>query len=274
MSGRSLPTAGGPDGGAPAPANAAADPAAASAHATMASTRFMRGVGGQSRVMKSGARGGGGVSVRSRTTQRRGMRRRGAPSHPQSPPLLDDAEQEAVLAITSGVGNMQAVLDCVWEKLLPGIGSAPTASDGQAALERKIAALAVPSPSAGPAPGPSEGVIGRTYRLDTNPLSAATARLTRGALTLTGQGKPTKLSFGFTRWVAGRAPLMGRPGVRCAGRAAWTAPDTLTIKLCFTETPYEETIACTFAGQSITVTSRLNVSFGPSEGATLRGVAE
>jgi CubicO group peptidase (beta-lactamase class C family) len=183
-------------------------------------------------------------------------------------------EQEAVLAITSGVGNMQAVLDCVWEKLLPGIGSAPTASDGQAALERKIAALAVPSPSAGPAPGPSEGVIGRTYRLDTNPLSAATARLTRGALTLTGQGKPTKLSFGFTRWVAGRAPLMGRPGVRCAGRAAWTAPDTLTIKLCFTETPYEETIACTFAGQSITVTSRLNVSFGPSEGATLRGVAE
>lgn len=183
-------------------------------------------------------------------------------------------EQEAVLAITSGVGDMQAVLNCVWEKLLPGMGPEPVASDGQAVLDRKIAALTVPAPAPATGAGPAPGVIGRTYRLEENTLMVATARLTRGALTLEGEGKPTKLSFGLTRWVAGRAPLMGRPGVRCAGRAAWTAPDTLTIKLCFTETPYEETLTCTFAGRSITVASKLNVGFGPTEGAALRGVAE
>ncbi|MCX6361683.1 MAG: serine hydrolase, partial [Armatimonadetes bacterium] len=181
-------------------------------------------------------------------------------------------EREAVLAITSGVGDMQAVLNCVWEKLLPGMGSAPAASVGQAELERKIAGLAVPAPATGARA--AEGVVGRAYRLEANPLKAASARLTRGALILEGEGKPTKISFGLTRWVAGRALLMGRPGARSAGRAAWTAPDTLTIKLCFTETPYEETLTCTFAGRSIAIASKLNVGFGPTEGATLKGVAE
>ena len=38
-------------------------------------------------------------------------------------------EQDAVLAITSGVKDMQAVLNLVWDKLLPGMKSSPLAPD-------------------------------------------------------------------------------------------------------------------------------------------------
>ena len=36
-------------------------------------------------------------------------------------------DQDAVLAITSGIGDMQAALDLVWEHLLPAMGAAAVA---------------------------------------------------------------------------------------------------------------------------------------------------
>ncbi len=42
-------------------------------------------------------------------------------------------EQDAVLVITSGVKDMQAVLNLVWDKLLPGMKPAPLAPDDEAA---------------------------------------------------------------------------------------------------------------------------------------------
>ena len=41
-------------------------------------------------------------------------------------------EQDAVIAITGGVKNMQSVLDLVWDKLLPAIQSSTLAPDDQA----------------------------------------------------------------------------------------------------------------------------------------------
>src|SRR5438093_8847210 len=61
-------------------------------------------------------------------------------------------EQEAVLAITSGIGDMQAILNCVWEHLLPGMkeGSRPGGSEA-AALKAKLGSLAMRPPEGKPA---------------------------------------------------------------------------------------------------------------------------
>ena len=54
----------------------------------------------------------------------------------------------SVLAITSGVGDMQAVLNAAWDHLLPGMQSgAITGRDGSAGLKRRLANLTVPPAS-------------------------------------------------------------------------------------------------------------------------------
>ncbi|MGQ7297142.1 serine hydrolase domain-containing protein [Quadrisphaera sp. KR29] len=69
--------------------------------------------------------------------------------------LLVLPEHDAVVAITSDTPDMQAVLDAVWEHLLPALGTDGAGADADEALARRLAALALP-PAAG-GPEPSEG---------------------------------------------------------------------------------------------------------------------
>jgi CubicO group peptidase (beta-lactamase class C family) len=64
-------------------------------------------------------------------------------------------EQDAVLAITSGGRNMQAVMNLVWEKLLPALKAAPLPADAPAVekLGKKLGSLAV-RPVSGPVTSP------------------------------------------------------------------------------------------------------------------------
>lgn len=52
-------------------------------------------------------------------------------------------EQDAVVAIFSETLDMQAVVDAVWENLLPAVGRAPRSDD--ASLAERLAALAIPT---------------------------------------------------------------------------------------------------------------------------------
>ncbi len=58
-------------------------------------------------------------------------------------------EYDAVVAITSGVGNMQSVMELVWNKLLPAMSSGTLPEDlaAQRALRTKLAGLTVRVPS-------------------------------------------------------------------------------------------------------------------------------
>src|SRR5207248_10952810 len=48
-------------------------------------------------------------------------------------------EQDAVIAITSGVKDMQGVLNVVWDKLLPGLQASPVAPDDAARKKLEVA---------------------------------------------------------------------------------------------------------------------------------------
>lgn len=70
-------------------------------------------------------------------------------------------EQDAMVAITSGGRDMQAVMNLVWDKLLPALKAAPLPADGPAVekLNEKLAGLAVR-----PVLGAGNSAI-RSYRL-------------------------------------------------------------------------------------------------------------
>ena len=79
-------------------------------------------------------------------------------------------EQDAVLAITSGVRNMQEVLDLVWGKLLPGMKPAPLPADGvaQRDLARRVAGSAVRPAAGKPASPVAAAVSGRRFSFPAN----------------------------------------------------------------------------------------------------------
>lgn len=191
-------------------------------------------------------------------------------------------EQDAVLAITSGVGDMQAILNVAWDQLLPGIQTSVTPSEKNATLRERVGKLMVST-----IPGKAESatvarVSGKTYRLDSNAEGWESAQFAfsgdRCNLTLRSPSGERKLTCTSEKWSTGESPkttgparLGAPPTGKIAAQGAWTAEDTYTIKTCYIETPYIETITCQFSGNDVTIARKLNVNFGPTERPRLMG---
>jgi CubicO group peptidase (beta-lactamase class C family) len=190
-------------------------------------------------------------------------------------------EQDAVLAITSGVGDMQAVLSAAWEHLLPGMQASMSGGSGDS-LRRKLEKLEVSAPAGSAVFPAASRISGRTFRLASNPEKLETAEFDfsrKGCtLTLLGEARERRLTGGNGTWTAGQVrndgspPRLGAPPTgKTATRGAWTAEDTYTLKVCYVETPYVETITCRFSGDDVTIARKMNVSFGPTERPLLVG---
>ncbi|HEU4753421.1 MAG TPA: serine hydrolase, partial [Armatimonadota bacterium] len=184
-------------------------------------------------------------------------------------------EQEAVLAITSGLGDMQAVLNAAWDHLLPAMTAASAGTAAPAELKRRLAGLEVRPPEGKPTSPTAKRVSGRTCRFEPNDEQLQQAMLTfrgsRCAMTLRTESGERRLECGADEWVKGTAPLDQRPDAKVAARGAWTDDDTFTMKLCFYETPYIQTVTWKFTGDQVTVARKMNVGFGPGERPALAG---
>ncbi|MDY3561111.1 beta-lactamase family protein [Gemmata sp. JC673] len=184
-------------------------------------------------------------------------------------------EQDAVVAITAGVRDMQAVLNLVWDKLLPALKDAPLAADEGAAqkLAGALKALSVRRPE-GKGPGPK--VTGKKYMFPANDGKLAALTLERGAgdeVTLVAQvaGAERRIECASTGWKSGRVAWGRQPEQPAAAAGAWTADDTFTAKVCFTETPFVLTLRLKFTGAEVRVEPEWNVGFGPTKEPALVG---
>lgn len=194
-------------------------------------------------------------------------------------------EQDAVVAITAGTPDMQAVLNRVWVHLLPALGPAPQRADVavQAALAAKLAALRLPPVAGNPAPANASQLAGKWYNLSgkRSPFQAisfdfggaedvCTVRDARSEhRVVCGRGGWTK---GVTTWDL-LHPRPGEPGTArsVAASGAWTAGNVYEMKLYFNETPFCFTIGCKFGADTVKLKVRPNVSFGPTEFPQLIG---
>jgi hypothetical protein len=188
-------------------------------------------------------------------------------------------EQDAVLAITSGLGNMQPPLDLVWEHLLPAMQPAPLPEDGVAlaALERKLAQLAL-APQQGRQTSPlAAEVSGRTYRFEKNDqdLDAITLDFDRGGAVLTTQDSngTHQVRAAHGSWLPGSTTIIDGRTYAVAASCAWTSDETCVFKLCFNETPFISTITFHFSGDQLATIWKDNVSFGPTEHPEIVGRA-
>jgi CubicO group peptidase (beta-lactamase class C family) len=189
-------------------------------------------------------------------------------------------EQNAVIAITSGVRDMQSVLNLVWDKLLPGLEPAPLPADdaARAKLEHRLKGLSLRPPHGSAAPPPS--VLGKKYTFPANDRKLEALTLEAGdkngttSLVARIDGVERRIICGRGEWRKGRLGWIRMPEQPAAASGAWTADDIFTAKFCFTETPFTVTVRLTFAGAELHCDSEANVGFGSTKQPPLVGKAE
>ena len=184
-------------------------------------------------------------------------------------------EQDAVVAITSGVKDMQAVLNLVWDELLPALKPSPLPADAAARdrLRSRLAGLSL-KPQDGSGTRPDSA--GKTYAFPANARKLESLSLAaegRGeTLVLRIDGTEQRIACAPGSWTKGRLtlgpPLPEQPA---AASGAWTGDDTFQAKVCFYETPFVVTLTLKFTGDSLLFDAQSNVGFGPTKQPQLIG---
>lgn len=190
-------------------------------------------------------------------------------------------DQDAVLAITSGLADMQAVLNLVWQHLLPAFAAAPLPENAaeQAALQQRLSALCVPMTAGVAGDNLAHQVSGKTYHLESNALGLTALQVQFGmpdvVLHLSDATGSHDIVIGGAAWRHShsrfeiRNPRFGASNPSAlhhiATSGAWVTPNTYSLQLCFAETPFIHTFSLRFEGERVQLTHRENVSFMPIE---------
>jgi hypothetical protein len=182
---------------------------------------------------------------------------------------------------------MQAVLNLVWDKLLPACGPKKLRADRNAQTKLKDALARL---ELAPAPGAATSdlaatVLNRPFAFSANDqqVQQVSVRSTDGgqnlALALRVDGREMTLPAGHRQWRQGRVAFpAGRlaqfPDEPVASTFGWTAADTLEVKVAAYETPFALRYRLKFTGDEVALDSEANVSFGPTQRPTLVGRRE
>jgi CubicO group peptidase (beta-lactamase class C family) len=189
-------------------------------------------------------------------------------------------QQDAVVAITSGTRDMQAVLNLVWDKLLPALSAGPLPADdeGYRKLHASLKNLTLPTPKASESARLPEGVSGKTYTFATNEQKIESLALEFGGedsgVTLVckfDSGIQQRIPCGKGEWKKGRLAIGSRPEQPTAASGAWAGDGVYTAKICLYETPFVLTLRLEFADQKLKLDWTGNVSFGAAKKVQLVG---
>src|SRR5439155_3813093 len=148
-------------------------------------------------------------------------------------------EQDAVIAITSGVKDMPAVLNLVWDKLLPAMKPSPLTPDDEARtrLDRTLNALSLRTLEDAGAPAK---VAGKRFVFPANDRKLESIALESpdkdGGVTLVTRvaGGEQRIVCGRGTWRTGRAAWGRLPEQPAAACGACTADGTFPVMGCFT----------------------------------------
>ncbi len=189
-------------------------------------------------------------------------------------------QHDAVIAITSGVRDMQAVLNLIWDKLLPAFGASklPRDESAQARLAQTLKNLSLRPVEGAAASKVSGQLLGKTYLFPDNArklesLSLESKQPDSTTLVVRINGVEHRIECSHKSWRKGRAAWGLLPLQPIAASGAWSADDTFTAKLGFYETPFVYTISLKFSGDELRYNGEANVAFGPTKEPELVGRA-
>jgi hypothetical protein len=186
-------------------------------------------------------------------------------------------EYDAVVAITSGVRDMQAVMNLVWTKLLPAMkpDRLPENAAERRRLEAKLSSLVV-KPQAGQTNSAlAQNVSGKWFEFpqndrDIRAISFDFSSAGPVMIVRTGTGE-LRNPLGLGSWAKSQNAFAGgmekflsvpeHPLLATSG--AWSAGDVFQVKILLYQTPFYSTLTFKFEGDRVLVDTEYNVSFGP-----------
>ncbi len=188
-------------------------------------------------------------------------------------------EQDAVIVITSGVKDMQAVMNLIWDKLLPAMKPGTLPADQMAArrLADRLKGLSLRTVQEAGSPAK---VLGKKFVLAANDRKLESIALEDGGndntvtLVMRVDGLEQRIACGRGVWQKGRVTWDSLVQQPAAASGAWTADDTFTVKVCFYETPFVVTITLKFGPGDVQISSETNVGFGATRQPAVVGKAQ
>jgi hypothetical protein len=184
-------------------------------------------------------------------------------------------EYDAVVAITSGVRDMQAVMNLVWNKLLSAMKPNRLSENAgeRRKLEAKLASLTVKPQTGEKSSTLAASISGKWFEFPANDrgiraisfdFNATTptllVRTKNGELRNTiGLGSWSKSQNAFAN---GMDKFLGVPEPPLlATSGAWPASDVFQVKILLYQTPYYSTLTFKFDGNRVLFDTEYNVSF-------------
>ncbi|MFD0714671.1 hypothetical protein [Paenibacillus sp. GCM10027626] len=188
-------------------------------------------------------------------------------------------EHDAVMAITSADNDMQAILNAVWEHVLPAFApAAPLPDDGKGAahaLRSELGQLVIEPPRHEMSSALETAVSGFEYVLDTGHHAALAVRfdMDTALLTLTNEQGRFDFQLGRGKWVHGTTSYLGAPARAAVGSFTWLQANTLEATIRLIETPFCLTLQVKYSDDAaaIELEQRQNVYFGASEPIAAKG---
>jgi CubicO group peptidase (beta-lactamase class C family) len=175
-------------------------------------------------------------------------------------------EQDAVVAITGGTEAMQAVLDHVWEHLLPSLGDGTeVVEDAHPRLVERLRALGLPPCPGTPSPARRDDWSGTTFSVVApsagevpSPLSSIGVETAHGSVGITLREPDNALTFaaGSGEWLVSEPSDHSGDHVPVAASAGWIDDDTLRVETIFLETPHRLAVECSLSSGTARATWR------------------
>ena len=191
-------------------------------------------------------------------------------------------KQDTVVAITSGVRDMQKILDVTWDYLLPAL----TAKSGdknhepETKLKQKLASLKLRTVEGDAASPILQDISGKKFKFADNSENLQTISIERAKdasiLNVQMNGKNYPLECAPGKWTAPQNFVWPGTGLensreeKASATGAWNG-NVFIAKIAFTESPYVLTLKCDFSKEQVTVDPEFNVAFGASKKAQLVG---
>ncbi len=197
--------------------------------------------------------------------------------------------QETVVAITSNVGDMQAVLNLVWSHLLPAVSSGKiTTDDSNGLLSVKLASLLVTPPEGKATSETAKRVSGKNYVFTADEKNNAgkieTIRCSFGeketVLIINDGDGECRVVCGNGDWAESettfRSAFKNRTPqpLKVSAFGVWTSKNVFTIKLCYLEALFSPTLALEFDENRLSFELKGNLGFVSSDGSKATGAFE
>jgi hypothetical protein len=199
-------------------------------------------------------------------------------------------EHDAVVAITGESGDLQGVLDLVWEHLLPAMKDAALPADEatQKALKERMAALALPLPKGELTSPATTSISQKPFALEENNLGLRTVTFDCEKNTILTLFKTASDEYAITNglgaWEHGATGLPGTPPRLLAGGSppagtlykvaaagSWKDQQTFETVWRYYETPHHDTVTCHFDGDKVAIAFQSSVGHGKDKRPVLQG---